>query len=295
MRHANRTHILTCLLTTLLLAPTASAVQRSYAFCKGTKAYKEKTFVHREPTADWICQLAQEEPARPRCAAAQRSLCETDAGGDTATPGPHDVPRDAWYLAVSTTAGAPVRCQCGCFAPETRIATAGGVFAADELLQLALFIPVQPLVRANADALGAWRVGPELRGRNFTVGPEDKPLVVIQTANGQNIRLTDNHPVFVSKAAGTAILRADELSLGDELFDENGATVAITDLSSALLDASSPVINFAADSDLPLDHIVLAAGLQVGDLRFQQVINAEEIRIARRTSRDWLYLQELGG
>ena len=295
MLHTSKTSLLTPLLLNLLLTSSAAAAPRSYAFCKSSKAYKEKTFVHREPTADWICQLAQEEPARPRCAAAQRSICEADAGGDATTPGPHDVPRDAWYLAVSTTAGAPVRCQCGCFAPETRIATAGGMYAADELLQLALFIPVQPMVRANSDALGAWRVGPELRGRHFTAGPEDKPLVVIHTATGQTLRLTDNHPIFVSRTAGTAVLRADELSVGDELFDEDGLTVPITDLSSAVLDAKSPVINFAADSDLPLDHIVLAEGLQVGDLRFQRLINAEELRLARRTTGEMLYLQELGG
>jgi hypothetical protein len=276
-------------------ASTAAAVSRSYAFCKGKKAYAEKTYVTRVASADWICQLALEDPARPRCAAATLSMCEVGAGGDASAPGPHDVPRDAWFYAVATTAGAPVKCQCGCFAPDTRIATAGGTYTAAELLSVATSMPVAPLVRADALDTGAWRPGPELRGRHFTAGPETKPLVTIATDDGSRLSLTDNHPVFVQKPGGTALLRADELTVGDELLDGNGNPTKVVSLEASVLAESEPVVNFGSESKAPLDHIVLAEGLQVGDLAFQRLINAEEVRLAHRASSDWLYLHELGG
>ena len=283
-------------LPTLLICSDVFA--NDFVYCRSGsphgEAFTDPGFtVPAAPDLQYICGLPVDDHVNQRCPVAIKSACQIGiVGGDAATPGRHNVPSGAWFEAIATTGSAtPVKCHCGCFAPDTQVWTTNGDYAIGNLLEISKLQDVSPMVRGSLDDMRAFTAGLPLRAHHFTAGPEAKPLVVIQTSNDKALRLTDTHPVLVLRQGEQVFLRADEIVLGDILFDRDGREVTVTALSSAMLPASAKVINFASQDKNPLAHIIVANDIQVGDHLWQQAINDDATRAELRKSGDLFYLK----
>lgn len=268
----------------------APASATDWTYCKGKKAYKDKSHQKREKKNDWICNLKPDKH-KERCPTVQETACK---GGKR--PGPHDVPNGgkAWFPAYSSDQDSMVRCKCGCFAKGTRILTHNGPVSIEELLGLAKYQSVDVRVRASARAASELENSRPLRTKHFTVGPEEKPLVVIHASNGQTLRLTGNHPVLTVTEGEQKMVRADELQTGDILLDRYGGEVSVSKISSELLPPEeNDVINFASANPDPTSHVVVANSLQVGDNAWQKALDVMESREDLRKQKDLSYLDSI--
>ena len=287
--------VLSILATSLFFS--ALGISAEYVYCKGTSpsgsAFSDPGFTAPAPAdLQYICALPVDAAANPRCPTAIKSACVVGiVGGDPTVPGRHNVPSGAWFEAISTSgSGTPVKCHCGCFAPDTLIWTDSGEYSVLDLLYFSRNISVKPMVRSNLDQLGLFAASGGIKANRFTVGPETKPLVVLTASNGKLLRLTDTHPVLVMRNNQQVFLRADALVLHDILFDRAGNEVTVASLSTAMLPKNQNVINFDTGMRDPLAHIVVANGIQVGDHRWQQAIGDSAMRAELRKHGDLFYL-----
>lgn len=248
-----------------------------YTACRDGKAFWSNKYGFRDEARDWICRL-RPDVANPRCIAAQDFFCEG------AKKGPHDVPNGgwAWFLAFVEGVEGPVRCTCGCFHPETEILSFFGALSIAELLERSRTEPVRVLRRNSVDDPGDFVLSQSMRAPNFTAGPEEKPLYHLYLDNGRELLLTSKHPVLVRRAGQLALIRAEGLSLSDQLFDEQGHPVALEELGTERLDKSQKVINFSAGDRDPLAHLIVANSIQVGDNYLQQHLDILHGRLKNR-------------
>jgi hypothetical protein len=271
----------------LAWAAAAHAIDGEYwGFCNGTRAYTDAAYTEAKPQADWVCQAPTADAAGEaierntlRCLLDQKQSCQLGGGGDAASRGDHNVPRDAWYWIPGATVQYPdVRCQCGCFAGDVEVLTHLGPMRMDEAsqkasslggLSMAIFTSEQSGVKGSA----------RLRNSDFVVGPEEKPLVHIITAAGKTLSLTDSHPVLVMRAGSWQMLRAEDLSVGDKLMSGTGTEDSVMELTSYRLpEASRLVYNFNTQGKNDYEHIVVANGLRVGDLNWQKRLDERHSR-----------------
>ena len=103
-----------------------------------------------------------------------------------------------------------------------------------------------------------------------TIGTEPVPMIRIETEGGQSLLVTQGHPMVTSDG----VMLARSLEIGDILFDQSGAHVAITDLSQEQFDGNVWSLDVASVSvdgqDLGVDGTTFYAnGLLVGDVKLQ--------------------------
>lgn len=296
----------------LIFASALQAAPLPWAFCDGNKrAYKvdQQTVVNcpkspgnpevinpdlctsrqisvtvNHPELDYICALTTasdtdnpEQVNTNRCINADKKHCVLDAGG-IAGPGEHSIPGDAWYEQTGATALFPkMRCQCGCFVGETYISGISGYERIDSLAERAKAMPVGiqlfPWSKGTA-------ISQPLRGSDFTVGPEENPVVRISTRTGVEIVVTELHPILVVRNDEMEMVQAKDLVNGDVLMDENGKKDAVSILESYRLDPNSnKVYNIDTRSDDPEEHVISANKIRVGDLYWQKRLSEETSRI----------------
>jgi hypothetical protein len=277
-------------LSAFAFAPS-SGFATDYTFCgPNNAAYSDPGFSSRDPGKDWICQLPPDSLGA-RCPNAQRRAC---VGGDL--PGPHDVPNGgtAWFWAQSTTSNTDVKCTCGCFISGTLLQTPNGEYPIGSLMEVAQRQPVQVLVRVNEEAFGLFKDSGLLTARDFTVGPEEKAIVVLRLDNGRTLSITENHPVIIIRDDLQKMVRAEEVKKSDHLLDDSGNPVGISEITTRALpkDANS-VINLDTREKDPAAHILVAESVQVGDNKWQQVLQVRKSRLENRNSGDLAYLEDL--
>jgi len=227
----------------------------------------------RNPDADWICRLptARETGVdiranTNRCNSADRRQCQ---GEDI--PGDHDVPTDAWYRIPGSAAYPDVRCQCGCFAGEVFLATTKGHFKISEIAEIAKYQNVSLLTRNGTSK--------DLRGPDFTVGPEKKEVITIET-DQDHITLTGNHPVLKLIDGKETMVTADTIVVGDLLVSYAKKPVQVESVSAGVLDSSANLVyNVDNNSSEESDHVVIANGLIMGDLYWQKKLSEQSSRI----------------
>jgi hypothetical protein len=101
-----------------------------------------------------------------------------------------------------------------------------------------------------------------------TVGPEEKPLVVIITKDGRRLGVTEQHAVLISTGE---MLKAVDLTTDQELVNHTGELVGIERIER--IHTSAPVHNFLTDAELdPYGHLIVAEGLVVGDIMWQNTL-----------------------
>lgn len=188
------------ILLTSCLIFSSNGFSSDWTYCKfpENQAYDNPELSIRNSGKDWICELTP-DVSGARCPGAQQRTCE---GGTM--PGPHDVPNGgiAWFFGTAASDNLAVRCTCGCFAPETLIASENGELPISQILEAAKFQNVSVKVRESFEANHLFRDSAGMSAKSFRVGPENKKLVVIKMSNGRTLRLTSNHPVIVNRNDG---------------------------------------------------------------------------------------------
>jgi len=114
-----------------------------------------------------------------------------------------------------------------------------------------------------------------------THGVETVPLIIIQTKDGRELKVTTRHPVLTAR--GEMIL-ASEFKKEDGLLDFYGKKVDIASITSSLLKNNKEVVNFMVDKELShkLEHVIFAENLAVGDLGWQSSLEDEQNQVILR-------------
>lgn len=240
--------------------------------------------VVNHPELDYICAYPaatetglDEAKNDNRCINADKKHCQIGAGGAEG-PGNHEIPSLAWYKQTGASAAYPiVKCQCGCFVGETRIAGLTGDIRIDALAEQAKSMPVGVLQFPKTKGQTASR---PLRGPDFIVGPENKPVIRISSFSGAELVVTDIHPILVQRGADIAMIQAKNLESGDILQSENGNADSVLSLESYQLDPmANKVYNVDTRAADPEEHVISANKILVGDLYWQKRLSEESSRI----------------
>ncbi|WP_039911795.1 Hint domain-containing protein [Cellvibrio mixtus] len=170
-------------------------------------------------------------------------------------------------------------CTCGCFAEGTEVSVFDKNTGASRIANIENIVK-NPLAFSAAAATDNSTLSAlvfESRDiKKVTFGPEEKPLVLITTESGKHIGLSTEHGVLLSN--GT-IVKAKTLNTGDLLVLENGTADPIVDIATGEKDKT--VFNFLTNSTTENGHLIVAEGLVVGDLYWQNILESEiaEFRI----------------
>lgn len=263
----------------MVVGPSAVFASSEYTYCDGAVAYSDLAHTARDPGRDWICALPTDE-AGVRCPRAQERTC---VGGNM--PGPHDVPIGgvAWFWAQSTASATDVKCTCGCFASDTLLESSFGPIAIKTLAELSKYQNIQLKVRDSEDNLQLFRDSGNLRASDFSVGLEEKKLVVFELENGKVLKVTDSHPVLVDRLGFKHMLRAESIKTTDVLIDDLGRDVSIVSRKLLRLPKNdNSVINVNTKETTAAGHIVLAETMQVGDNVWQKLLQIQKSRLENR-------------
>ena len=161
-------------------------------------------------------------------------------------------------------------CKCGCFAPDTLL----GVWSEslDEVSAQALYGKVQlpPLMSLTAEA----RLSrPEFEGRviaDKSHGQEERYLVRLEIANGRTLRVTEGHPILLSSGQ---MKSAREITQGDKLLDSSGRELSLSSVEREAY--KGDVYNFETAGKALNQHVLVAEGILVGDLAWQNAMHEE--------------------
>jgi hypothetical protein len=162
-------------------------------------------------------------------------------------------------------------CRCGCFEKGTSIA----MMDRSSMTRASVLVEDVESVRDTLDAVTMTSES-ELDGLAFesrpvlatTAGPEEKPLVVVIMGDGRRLGVTEQHALLLSTGE---MVKAVDLTTRDELVDESGAFVDIASIERVY--TSADVFNFLTDAGLdPKGHLVIAEGLVVGDIMWQNTL-----------------------
>lgn len=176
-------------------------------------------------------------------------------------------------------------CPCGCFSAETQIKVNSENLDQEETAQrvVDLFGAGNRPQVAHLSADSSVSKGVKLKTsgvRNASVGPEELPLVVVDTdsqGSKGHIELSSFHPVLL---ADGSILRAERLRPGHKLLNYLGKPETIKTVTRK--NYAGLVYNFNVDSSVDSEHVVIANGLLMGDLYLQGSLTYFENQILVR-------------
>lgn len=166
-------------------------------------------------------------------------------------------------------------CHCGCFAPETKLLAfdkEAGAEVDTSIVDIATTPERYDVLTVSPDAsLDALRLTTRPVART-TKGDAGKPLIAIELVDGRKLRVTEEHGVLLSDGRMVA---AGDLEASDSLVDASGAAVGIARLTTEAYEGK--VYNLVTDAPVSqeLSHLVVAEGLIVGDLAWQNSLARE--------------------
>jgi len=166
-------------------------------------------------------------------------------------------------------------CKCGCFDPATVLsARINGV----ELDVAAGQIGLQHQLLALQDDATLNALHKDYRPLTTVVkGPEATALYEFSLSNGRTLAVTQHHGMVLSDGR---VIAAKDVSSTDQFLSADGDTVAITAIGRRQADAD--VVNFETQGDSELNHIIVAEGVFVGDLVWQNQLAADLGKVALR-------------
>ena len=141
----------------------------------------------------------------------------------------------------------------GCFVKGTKIS-----ISKTTAVEIEKLVPESPIWLAD---------GRLTKVKKVVAGPETKPVIAFETANGSKLEITSEHPLLTNKG----LKLAKDVSIGEELKTAEGKFVAIVSISQRLY--SDLVYNIELEGPSELDHLVLAEGLVAGDLHLQNKLS----------------------
>lgn len=164
-------------------------------------------------------------------------------------------------------------CMCGCFEPNSLIA----VFNTRELqsgFAKAGEIPfktdhLQLLTLKEGATLDSLQYQ-SLPVKMSTRGKEHAPLVVLHLGNGRKLKITEKHPVLLGTGE---MVKAVELKAGEQLVAADGSAVTLKEVTRE--EFKGEVVNFSTTADAKESHILVAEGILVGDLAWQNELAYE--------------------
>jgi hypothetical protein len=171
-------------------------------------------------------------------------------------------------------------CPCGCFAEDTRIEIGSADSAEVESITSRELFENRNDARLAALEDEAHLAAPKLvsRGiRSATHGDEAQPLVRIELTDGRVLRLTEKHPVLRENGE---MITARELTRGDRLVNRDGGIAGIREIGREPY--RGQVFNFETNGTTPESHVIVAEGILVGDLAWQNSLEQELGGIAVR-------------
>ncbi len=164
-------------------------------------------------------------------------------------------------------------CRCGCFDSSTHLTSYNLLQDADEERLVSEFVAYENNVYAMTEM--STMSQPEFEPREViatTVGPEEKPLVWVELADGTSLGLTEQHAVLLSTGE---MITARELDASlHQLVKETGEFMPITKIEH--VPTSNDVFNVLTDAGLShTGHMIIANGYIVGDLMWQATLAAD--------------------
>lgn len=164
-------------------------------------------------------------------------------------------------------------CTCGCFDPSTRLL----VERIDS--QHTSWMPIEE-ISVGQNSYKVWTVDKSASLSSlarikagisrFTKGPEHEPLIFVETEGANRLGVTTEHAVLL---ASGEMVAAKELKVGQKLVNHEGQPVLVTNIQRKKI--SQDVINLLVDQSNEETHLVLAEGLVVGDLAWQNSLKSE--------------------
>ena len=279
------------LFITMFVSSAKLLAGTTYVYCHDKKplAYSDAAMRKRVANLDWICGLSTEKfikkVAGIRCPTAVKSFCQVGklAGGDKNVNGFHDVPHKAWFTTTSSQKNVMVRCQCGCFHPDTLLKTADGTYkSVFKIMEDSKQLGSSFLVRENLEDAYKFKASKPYKISDFTVGPEKPDLVKVELSNGRTLLITSEHPVLVKNRSGhQEMITAKTLVSGEVLYGEKNEEITAS-FVSRVPSNNVEVINFGLPGDDTASQIVLAEGVQVGNNVWQKILASYKARLELR-------------
>jgi hypothetical protein len=224
-----------------------------------------------------------------RCAHAEffRSYCTNQTDGCAGVGGCFGfTPPGHWYPVLGSN-GLPFRrCRCGCFGEETRFTGRRKVTGRD-LISGEFSMPA---LLVAGYGRGKGNLFFSIDGLVHSI---DERAIHILTEGAHEIYLSDTHPVLLVTQSNRWMQQAKEVKIGDFLLSEAGIPRRVIQVESVLY--GKEMVNFQVQSTNPLHHIVIANGLQMGDLAWQEQLHSVEARMHHRQDLMQYLLREEGG
>lgn len=164
-------------------------------------------------------------------------------------------------------------CLCGCFHPDTEIDVVAE--GSDSVSQVRA---AEVGLAKNAFSLWSLTRGSTLDALTYTPspiqkatrGPAGQPLVRIVTEDGRQLRVTTEHAILL---ASGEMVEAQSIKAGNTLVTRDGVQVRVT--SAEQYAFGGEVFNFSTSGNSGSEHVIVADGLLVGDLTWQNELKGQ--------------------
>jgi hypothetical protein len=167
-------------------------------------------------------------------------------------------------------------CKEGCFEANTQLLTLGT--NAQRLEKSARDITKEDRLAGLSATSGLTE--PILESRTISSivhGPESIEMFRFTLGNGRSLQVTQHHGMVLDDGR---MLEAKDVDIGDHFVDVNGQSVEVKAITRA--STTHDVYNFQVDVPSPQEHIVVAEGVLVGDLAWQNELASELTSIQLR-------------
>ncbi|WDE10556.1 hypothetical protein [Thalassomonas haliotis] len=185
---------------------------------------------------------------------------------------------NGYYPVIDRNDNVRAICKCGCFEADTNISVWSK--EAQKVVDIAAkdINAQHQLVALSADAtLSAMTTG-DFAIKTLTQGPEKPALFVFDLEDGTQLKVTQHHGMLLSSGEMVA---AKDVNLKQSFISaDSQSPVKIVNISREFTDKD--VFNFETESDDVASHIIVAEGVYVGDLIWQNQLAKDLGAIAVR-------------
>lgn len=162
-------------------------------------------------------------------------------------------------------------CPCGCFHPHTEIRSILNSSQTQEPFQEAVDIAKAPHLYSVAHLHPQSSLNhPQITYSGIaqsTSGTELKELIVLSLSTGRTLKVTTEHAVLLKSGK---MVQAQDLKVNDVLMDHLGQAVDVEAIAKERF--NDDVVNFSIKTKNPIEHILFAEGVAVGDLLWQSTL-----------------------
>ncbi|WP_394825910.1 hypothetical protein [Pendulispora albinea] len=169
-------------------------------------------------------------------------------------------------------------CNCGCFAPDTALAVEDSNGWSTATAHDVAQNPGDYRLMTVDDGASLQSLRFQSRAIvNTSIGPEAN-LLHINLEDGRMLAVTAKHGIVLRSGK---VVRAVDVRGGDELVDVSGNTVHVRNVDTVR--HGGRVYNVEAGSSSKEGHMIVAEGLLVGDLAWQNALESELADVSARS------------